>query len=87
MSNAVTSSRIFSLEGKTAIVTGGGTGLGKVICHALSEAGANLVIAARRPEPINGVAEEIGKLGKRAIALSADVTDSHQVDRLVEKDD
>ncbi len=75
----------FSLEGKVAIVTGGGTGLGKVISLALARAGADLIIAARRPEPINETAAEVRKLGQKTMAVPTDVTDSRQVDHLIEK--
>jgi len=75
----------FSLEGKVAIVTGGGTGLGKVICHAFARAGADVVVAARRPEPINQTAAEVRKLGQKAMAVPTDVTDSGQVNNLIEK--
>jgi NAD(P)-dependent dehydrogenase (short-subunit alcohol dehydrogenase family) len=75
----------YSLEGKVAIVTGGGTGLGKVISLALARAGADLMIAARRPELINETAAEVKKLGKKAMAVPTDVTDSKQVDRLIDK--
>jgi len=75
----------FSLEGKAAIVTGGGTGLGKVICLAFARAGADVVIAARRPDPINETAAEVRKLGQKAMAVPTDVTDSRQVDNLIEK--
>jgi NAD(P)-dependent dehydrogenase (short-subunit alcohol dehydrogenase family) len=75
----------FNLRGKTAIVTGGGTGLGKVMCHALAEGGADIVVASRNSGPINGTAEEVIRLGRRAIAVPTDVTESPQVDRLVER--
>jgi NAD(P)-dependent dehydrogenase (short-subunit alcohol dehydrogenase family) len=75
----------FSLEGKTAIVTGGGTGLGKVICLTFARAGADVVIAARRSGPINETAAEVRKLGQRAMAVPIDVTDSGQVNNLIEK--
>jgi NAD(P)-dependent dehydrogenase (short-subunit alcohol dehydrogenase family) len=75
----------FSLEGKVAIVTGGGTGLGKAMCHALARAGASVVVAARRPEPINETAAEVRKLGQRAMAIPTDVIDSRQVENLMEK--
>jgi NAD(P)-dependent dehydrogenase (short-subunit alcohol dehydrogenase family) len=75
----------FSLEGKVAIVTGGGTGLGKAMCHALARAGASIVVAARRPEPINETAAEVRKLGQRAMAIPTDVIDSRQVENLMEK--
>ena len=75
----------FSLEGRVAVVTGGGTGLGKAICHAFARAGADVVVAGRRLEPINETAAEVRDLGQRTMALSTDVTDSKQVDTLIEK--
>ena len=75
----------FRLEGKVAVVTGGGTGLGKAICHALARAGADIVVAARRAGPIDETADEVRKVGQRAIAIPTDVTDSRQVDALIEK--
>ncbi|UCH19437.1 MAG: glucose 1-dehydrogenase [Deltaproteobacteria bacterium] len=75
----------FSLDGKVAIVTGGGTGLGKAICHAFARAGADVVIAGRRIEPLNETATEVRNLGQRAMAISTDVTDSRQVEKLVGK--
>ena len=73
-----------SLDGEVVIVTGGGTGLGRAAVRALARAGADLVIAARRPGPIEEVAEEVRSLGRQALALPTDVTDSGQVDRMVE---
>ena len=75
----------FSLMGKIAVVTGGGSGLGREICLALAGAGADVVIAGRRPGPINEVAAEIVKSGQRAAAIPTDVTDSGQVNSLIEK--
>lgn len=75
----------FSLEGRVAIITGGGTGLGKAICHAFARAGADIVVAGRRLEPIRQTESEVKELGRRAISVSTDVTDSGQVDALVEK--
>ena len=75
----------FRLEGKVAVVTGGGTGLGKAICNAMARAGADIVVAARRAGPIEETAEEVRKVGQRAIAIPTDVTDSRQVDALIEK--
>jgi NAD(P)-dependent dehydrogenase (short-subunit alcohol dehydrogenase family) len=75
----------FSLEGKSAVVTGGGSGLGKAIALALGRAGADVAIAGRRPSPLNEVAEELRQYGGRAAAIPADITDSRQVNSLMEK--
>jgi len=72
-----------SLDGKTVIITGGGTGLGLAMVRALARAGANLAIAGRRQGPIDEAAAEVMALGRDAIAISTDVTDAAQVERLV----
>ena len=74
-----------SLEGKTIIITGGGTGLGLEMVRCCARAGADLVIAARRPGPIQEAAQEVRDLGRRALAVPTDVTDSAQVNRMVEQ--
>lgn len=73
------------LEGKVAIITGGGTGLGKAIGQALAREGANVVVASRRLEAIEKTAKELSSIGGRALAIATDVTDSEQVNRLVER--
>lgn len=72
-----------SLEGKGVVITGGGTGLGREMTLAMARAGADLVIAARRTGPIEEVAEEVRSLGRKAVAISTDVTDTAQVDSLM----
>ena len=73
-----------SLEGKGVVITGGGTGLGREMTVAMARAGADIVIAARRTGPIEEVAEEVRSLGRKAVAISADVTDTAQVTNLME---
>lgn len=73
----------FDLSGKVAIVTGVGPGMGRDFALALAEAGADVCITARSRTVIDDVAIEIEKLGVRALALTADVTDSGQVDSMV----
>ena len=72
-----------SLEGRVIIITGGGTGLGLAMVRALARAGANLCIAGRRPGPIEDAANEVRELGRDALAVPTDVSDSAQVDRLI----
>ena len=72
-----------SLDGRAIVITGGGTGLGRAMVRALARAGADLVIAARRAGPIEEAAEEARALGRKAIAVATDVTDSSQVDGMI----
>jgi len=74
---------LFDLTGKVAIVTGGGSGLGRQMAEALAEAGADLVLCARKVERCEEVAAEVEKLGRRALALSCDVRDPAQVEEVV----
>ena len=75
----------YSLEGKLAIVTGAGRGIGKAISLVFAEAGADIVAVARSVEQIEETADEVKTLGSRAIAIPADVTKADQVERMVEK--
>ena len=71
-----------SLEETVVVITGAGTGLGKEMALAIAQAGAHLVIAARRSGPINKVVEEIRIMGGSAIAVTTDVAIPEQVNLL-----
>ena len=62
------------LEGRAAVVTGGGSGIGEVVAMALAEAGAAVVVAARSVEKVEAVAERLRAGGARALAVRCDVT-------------
>ena len=71
------------LKGKTIIVTGGGTGLGKSMATRFGELGANLVIASRREQVIQDAAEELRKTGADVLGLTCDVRDPASVQAMV----
>ena len=72
------------LEGKVAIVTGGGTGIGHGIAVMLAQEGARVVVCGRRRGPLDDTVAKIGAAGGEARALTADVTVEDQVRSLVE---
>jgi NAD(P)-dependent dehydrogenase (short-subunit alcohol dehydrogenase family) len=72
-----------SLEGKSVVITGGGTGLGRAMVRDMARAGANMVIAGRRTGPIEEAATEAISLGVDATFVATDVTDSSQVANLM----
>ena len=74
---------LFDLTGKTAIVTGGGSGIGRQMAQALAEAGANLVLCARNVERCRQAAGELAQLGVKTLALACDVRDPEQVQAVV----
>ncbi len=75
----------WSLEGRTAIVTGAGKGIGREIALVLAEAGADIVVAARTTADIETTAADVRAMGKDAIAVTTDVTKSADCDALVER--
>jgi NAD(P)-dependent dehydrogenase (short-subunit alcohol dehydrogenase family) len=72
------------LAGRTAIVTGGGTGIGRGIALALAAVGANVVIASRRHEHLTPTADEIMALGGAAETSVCDIRDPEAVERTME---
>ena len=70
---------VFSLEGKAAIVTGASRGIGAAVAMAMAEAGANVALVARSTSDIEQLAGKIETLGRRAIAITTDVTDPEAV--------
>lgn len=74
----------FSLEGQVAIVTGGGQGLGKVFCHALAEAGADIVVAEINPETGPVTVQEIQAMGRRGLYVETDVRSRESAEAMVE---
>jgi NAD(P)-dependent dehydrogenase (short-subunit alcohol dehydrogenase family) len=73
------------LEGRVAIVTGAGRGIGRAIATTFASAGASVALASRTEAELDQVAAEIGGAGARAIAVPTDVADADAVDRLVER--
>ena len=75
----------FRLDGQVAVVTGGGRGIGEGIALGLAEAGADVVVAARRTDEIEAVADKVRGLGRRALAVTTDMMEIAQVQALAEK--
>lgn len=70
------------INNKTAVVTGGGNGIGKALCMALAEAGANVVIADIELDAAQAVEAEINATGAGCLAIAVDVTDEASVIRM-----
>ncbi|GAG86467.1 unnamed protein product, partial [marine sediment metagenome] len=75
----------FSLEGKVAIVTGGGTGIGRGIALEFAKAGADVVVGSRKLVNLEKVAEEVRALGRRSLAVQTDISRKADVDNLVQR--
>jgi len=75
----------FSLAGKTAVITGGISGIGRAISLAMAEAGANIAAIDVKDLGDNSLMEQIGVWGRKAIFIQADVTKEQEVAGFVEK--
>ena len=73
------------LAGKIALVTGGGRGIGRAIALAFAKEGADICLVARTESELQGVAKEVEALGRKTLAVVADVTDRGQVDKMAEE--
>ena len=73
---------LFGLTGRVAVVTGASSGLGVGFATALAQAGASLVLAARRADRLESLAAELGEAGVDVLPVACDVTDSSQVEAL-----
>ena len=72
-----------ALPGKVAIITGGGTGMGRSMALEFAKAGADIVVASRTMANLERVATEVRALGRRALAIRTDVSLKTDADRMV----
>lgn len=75
---------MFHLDGKVAVVTGASSGLGVHFAQALAEAGADVVLAARRADRLEATKQLVEKAGRRAIAVQTDVSDPADCQALID---
>ncbi len=75
----------FRLDGRVALVTGGGQGIGRAFAHALGEAGASVAVVDIVPSRASSVAGELGEKGVDAISIEADVTKPVQVQSMIDE--
>jgi len=77
--------KMFDLSGKTALVTGGGHGIGRHLCIGLAEAGADIVVVGRKAEPLQEVVAAVKAMGRKAWAIQADIADTASIDALIKE--
>jgi NAD(P)-dependent dehydrogenase (short-subunit alcohol dehydrogenase family) len=76
---------LFRLDGKVVIVTGASSGLGVAFAHCFAEAGADVVLGARRVDKLERVADSVRSTGRRVHTVATDVADPEQCQRLVDE--
>ena len=76
---------LFDLRGKTALVTGGSSGIGKKVAEAYLQAGAQVAIAARHSDVLDAVAAELSTTGGAVLPIGCDVTQPDQVAAMVDR--
>ncbi|MBW2065115.1 MAG: SDR family oxidoreductase [Deltaproteobacteria bacterium] len=76
---------LFDLSGKVVLVTGGGSGLGRSICEAMAEYGADVICVGKTMEKIEETVDLIKAHGTRVKAIPADVSDQAQVERVIDR--
>ncbi|KWU63946.1 MULTISPECIES: SDR family oxidoreductase [Priestia] len=74
---------LFDLTGKTAIITGGGRGLGEQMAEGLAEAGANIVLCSRKKEACQQVADRLARLDVKTLALTCDISQPEDIKNVV----
>ncbi|HEV2709647.1 MAG TPA: glucose 1-dehydrogenase [Edaphobacter sp.] len=72
----------FDLTGKCAVVVGGTSGIGKAIALGLASAGADVVTSSRSAEPVDAMADELERSGRRTLRMVSDVTDRRSLQEL-----
>lgn len=75
----------FKLDGQVVVITGGGRGIGEAIAIGMAEAGADIVVAARRTAEIEAVAEKVRAVGRKALAITTDMMEIEQVQALAQQ--
>src|SRR5690606_5702200 len=75
----------FRLDGRVAIVTGASSGLGVAFARGLAEAGADVVLAARRVDRLEKTAELVREAGRQAVTVETDIADPEQAQRMVDQ--